>query len=167
MRSFVVASLLVACYGSAAGPKAELSKEVKAKNSSAVDVADVVAQIKSTGKPGVVIVTQPWCGACKSLKKSINADTEIATMFEDFVVAYAEGDAGKQWQAPGKWNSTVYYIPRVYFLDRQGEFAKVLAPNPSYDYYFSSAEDVKRGMRVVRDRSHALLVADSSAKAEL
>ena len=31
-------------------------------------MAEVRAEIKETGKPGVVFVTQPWCGACKGLK---------------------------------------------------------------------------------------------------
>ena len=43
------------------------------------------------------------------------------------------------------------YIPRVYFLDRSGEFVKVDAPNPSYKYFFSGARDVLRGMRAVLD----------------
>ena len=33
-------------------------------------MADVKELVRSQQKPALVIVTQPWCGACKSLKGS-------------------------------------------------------------------------------------------------
>ena len=45
--------------------------------SKSVSVVDVKAEIKNSGKPAVVFVTQPWCGACKQLKSSINGDAGV------------------------------------------------------------------------------------------
>jgi hypothetical protein len=112
----------------------------------AVSVADVKAAIAEAGKPGVVFVTQPWCGACKGLKRSVNANGEIKALLGDFVVAHASGDDGTQWQAPGRSDG---YIPRVYFLNVDGSYAAVTAPNPSYEYFFPSAAAVKKGLEQV------------------
>ncbi|GMI02534.1 hypothetical protein TrVE_jg10589 [Triparma verrucosa] len=112
-------------------------------------MAEVRAEIKETGKPGVVFVTQPWCGACKGLKGSVNADAEIKSLFENWVVVHAAGDElSAEWHADGEKDG---YIPRVYFLTPDGDFAKVEAPNPQYAYFFPSAGAVKEGMRKVQD----------------
>ena len=120
----------------------------------AVSVADVKAAIAEAGKPGVVFVTQPWCGACKALKRSVNADGEMKALLRDFVVAHASGDDGTQWQAPGKSDG---YIPRVYFLNADGSNADVTAPNPKYEYFFPSATAVKKGLEQVLQANKAEL----------
>ena len=111
--------------------------------SSAISVADVKAELASSGKPGVVFVTQPWCGACKGLKKSINGDASFKEALKDFVVVNVSGEDGTQWQADGKSDG---YIPRVYFLKTNGEMMDITAPNPDYAYFFPSSSAVKLGM---------------------
>ncbi|GMH84652.1 hypothetical protein TL16_g09985 [Triparma laevis f. inornata] len=117
--------------------------------SSKTSMNDVQAEIKSTGKPGIVFVTQPWCGACKGLKGSVNEDSEINSILSNFVVSHASGDSlSAEWHAPGESDG---YIPRVYFLDKNGEFVKVMAPNPDYAYFFPDANTVKAGLKQVLD----------------
>ena len=141
--------LLAAAFASAAagggGPAAEFGDDITF--SSATSVADVTAEVKASGKPGLVFVTQTWCGACKSLKKSVNDDDEIKEMFGNFIVAHAAGTDGTEWQAEGKSDG---YVPRVYFLAPDGSIADVSAPNPKYAHFFSSAAAVKAGMRSVQ-----------------
>jgi thiol-disulfide isomerase/thioredoxin len=111
--------------------------------SSSITVEDVKAELLSTGKPGVVFVTQPWCGACKGLKKSINGDAAFKEALKDFVVVNVSGEDGTQWQAEGKSDG---YIPRVYFLTKDGKMLDIKAPNPDYAYFFPSSGAVKDGM---------------------
>ena len=58
---------------------------------------------------------------------------------QKFVTVHASGDDGSQWQFPDKNDG---YVPRVYFLNAAGEFVKVRAPNPDYDFFLSSADAV-------------------------
>ena len=141
MRFSLTAALLVLTTTSCA-----LAQEFEIPFTAAVDVDAVKAEIASSGKPGVVFVTQPWCSACRNLKKSCNGDDSLKALLENFVVAHASGDDGKQWQAPGKSDG---YIPRVYFLNKDGTYADVKAPNPSYAYFFPSASAVKTGLEQV------------------
>mmetsp|Transcript_120254 Transcript_120254/g.374453 ORF Transcript_120254/g.374453 Transcript_120254/m.374453 type:complete len:156 (+) Transcript_120254:71-538(+) len=112
----------------------------------AVSVEDVKMEVKAQGKPGIVFVTQPWCGACKSLKQSVNKSDKLRRLMEKFVVAHATEDDGKQWQAPGKDDG---YIPRVYFLSPEGEMLDKKGPNQQYAHFFSSAEAVETAMNEI------------------
>jgi len=113
---------------------------------SEVNVDAVKKLLSKNNKPGVVFVTQPWCGACKGLKKSINGDDSFKALLEQFVVVHATGDDGTQWQAEGQSDG---YIPRVYFLSAQGEMIKVPPPNSDYAYFFPSSDAVKKGMQLL------------------
>ena len=130
-----------------------LAQEFEIPFDKAVSVEAVKAAIARDGKPGVVFVTQPWCGACKALKKSVNVNTEVQNMLDDFVVAHASGNDGSQWQAPGQSDG---YIPRVYFLNKDGSYADVTAPNPKYAYFFPSAAAVKKGLEQVLEANAEL-----------
>ena len=59
-------------------------------------------------KPYVVIVTQPWCGACKNLKGQINSGTKVKALLEKVNVIHVVGDDGKAWQENGHG-----YVPQV------------------------------------------------------
>mmetsp|Transcript_77582 Transcript_77582/g.203692 ORF Transcript_77582/g.203692 Transcript_77582/m.203692 type:complete len:176 (-) Transcript_77582:113-640(-) len=112
-----------------------------------VSVEDVTQLVKTQQKPGLVIVTQPWCGACKSLKSSVNQNEGIKKLMQEFVTVHAVADAGKPWQAPGKEDG---YIPRVYFLDKKtGAFLDVKGPNAQYAHFFSSGDDLEKAMKKV------------------
>jgi len=55
----------------------------------------------SLDKPVMVLVTQPWCGACKNLKRQVNSGTNVKLELENFAVVFAEGNLGKNWQHDG------------------------------------------------------------------
>ena len=115
--------------------------------SSHVDVDPFLAEVRREGKPGVVFVTQPWCGACKNLKKSINGSPELKTLLGQFVVAHASGNDGTQWQ--GGEGKSDGYIPRVYFFNPDGSRHEVDAPNPDYEFFFPSSAAVEKGLKQV------------------
>eukprot|EP00930_Biecheleria_cincta_P056021 TRINITY_DN4222_c0_g2_i1.p1 TRINITY_DN4222_c0_g2~~TRINITY_DN4222_c0_g2_i1.p1 ORF type:complete len:276 (+),score=66.05 TRINITY_DN4222_c0_g2_i1:125-952(+) len=115
--------------------------------STAVSLQDVKREVQAQGKPAVVIVTQPWCGACKHLKSSINDNMDQLTgMMDKFVVVHAPGDAGAEWQPPGENDG---YIPRVYFMDTNGAFMDVAGPNEQYRYFFQDADGLETAMKQV------------------
>jgi len=112
-----------------------------------VNVDDVKAEVRARKKPAVVFVTQPWCGACKHIKASINKNEDFKNMLEeDFIAVHAAGDDGAQWQVEG---SNDGYIPRIYFLSPSGDFIKATSPNPEYKYFFPDAGSIQKAMTKV------------------
>lgn len=109
----------------------------------AVSVEDVTAAVRKQQKPGVVFVTQPWCGACKHMKGSIASSDSIKRLLRQFVVAHAVGDDGAQWQSGGKQDS---YIPRLYFLDPSGERMDISGPNAKFSHFFQDAQAVEKAL---------------------
>jgi len=126
-------------------PKAESNTEFGADLPfvSAVNVDDIRREVAEKQKPGIVFVTQPWCGACKNLKRSINQHDEVKELMENFVVVHAAEEAGNQWQAPGQQDG---YIPRLYFLDLNGNVLDVVGPNAQHSHFFPDGNSVKKGM---------------------
>lgn len=113
--------------------------------SDAVSVEEVKLQVQELKKPAMVIVTQPWCGACKGLKRSMNDNVEqLRGLMGEFVVVHAAAEAGNEWQAPGQNEG---YIPRVYFLDQRGDFLPVAGPNEDYKHFFQDVDALEKGMR--------------------
>ena len=79
----------------------------------AIDGAFPSSTISWTGggkntKPYVVLVTQPWCGACKKLKAAINSGTKVKALLDKVNVIHVFGDDGKAWQENGHG-----YVPQV------------------------------------------------------
>lgn len=106
---------------------------------SAVSMAAVKKKIAAENKAAIVFVTQPTCGACVNLKASVAKNLGLKKDLDNYILVHAEGDAGKQWHAPGETDG---YIPRVYFLDAQGKFLDIKGPNKKYSHFFSSADDL-------------------------
>lgn len=130
---------------STAGVEGEFSEDVPF--SEAVSVKEVKLQVQKEGKPAMVFVTQPWCGACKSLKRSVNGKVDqMRDQMDDFIVVHAAAEDGHEWQAPGESDT---YVPRVYFLDRSGDFMSIAGPNKEYKHFFSSAGDLEKAMQTV------------------
>ena len=120
--------------------------------SKATSVNDVKAEVQTSGKPAMVFVTQPWCGACKGLKSSVSGSSSLKALMKDFVVVHAAEGAGESWQFPGEHDG---YVPRVYFLDKSGEFAAYQAPNPQYKYFLAQAGQIEAAAKSVLDGGNA------------
>lgn len=122
----------------------EFSEDIVEMFSENVDVADVTEEVKAKQKPGLVFVTQPWCGACKNLKTQVSKSASAKSLMEKFVVVHASEDDGQQWQAEGEDDG---YIPRVYFLGKDGKMTDILGPNEEYTHFFGNAADLEKAMK--------------------
>ena len=89
----------------------------------------------------MVIVTQPWCGACKNLKRQVNSGSAVKTAMGDFEVVHAVGDSGKQWQESGHG-----YVPQTYFYHADGSQMEVSGPNPKYAHFFGGEKALAQAM---------------------
>merc|ERR1719473_334098 len=95
-----------------------------------------------SGKPRMVIVTQPWCGACKNLKRQVNKGSDVKAALEHFEVVHAVGDDGSQWQEDGHG-----YVPQTYFYHADGSAMKVEGPNPQYAHFFGGEKALHNAMQ--------------------
>ena len=138
------APLLVACVLVATAAAQEFSKDIPFVK--ATSVADVKKEVAAQGKPAMVFVTQPWCGACKGLKNSVSKSDSPKVLMKNFVVVHAKEDEGKDWQWPGANDG---YVPRVYFLDKAGEYVAYKAPNPNYKYFLAQADQVETAAKAL------------------
>eukprot|EP01087_Luapelamoeba_hula_P010110 TRINITY_DN265_c0_g1_i1.p1 TRINITY_DN265_c0_g1~~TRINITY_DN265_c0_g1_i1.p1 ORF type:complete len:175 (-),score=31.99 TRINITY_DN265_c0_g1_i1:42-545(-) len=119
--------------------------------------ADAVAYAKDpenkNTKPTLVLLHKTWCGACKRLKPEFAGSKEIEALSEKFLMVNAEDD-----EAPHDNPSFVVdggYIPRLFFLDPQGELDASLyntAGSPQYKYFYANAGAVVAGMQRALDK---------------
>jgi thiol-disulfide isomerase/thioredoxin len=107
---------------------------------------DAVFADSGSNKPIMVLVTQPWCGACKGLKRGVNAGTEVKGLLEKFTVVHAVGDDGQQWQESGHG-----YVPQTYFFAPDGTTLSVEGPNPKYAHFFPNESTLVTGMKSALD----------------
>jgi len=116
--------------------------QVSSVQTESATVQFVREEVQHRHKLGLVFVTQPWCGACDRLKRSMNQDdSPLHALLKEFVVFNHEGDNVKQWQAPPlhdpRKNDT--YVPRVYFLGLDGEFLPQVGPSERHPYFYKDA----------------------------
>lgn len=97
-------------------------------------------------------VTTHRCGACKRLKQLFNAGSgeakEVEKLAKEFNMMSLADD---QEPASDEWAPDGGYVPRMYFLDKDG---KMMAQynkqgNPKYKYFYSELTHVKAAMRNV------------------
>merc|ERR1719359_1091624 len=99
MRCFLLLALAAAIDG--------FDAEVNAAHCGVTAPAEARAKAQEQGKVLMVVVTEPWCGACKRLKSSINDSKEVKNLLQEFTVVLAEGTDGADW----KGISGAGYIP--------------------------------------------------------
>ena len=101
------------------------------------------SKIENPGtKPVMVLLTQPWCGACKSLKASINAGDKVSSAMKEFDVIHVEGDGGQMWQENGHG-----YVPQAYFFGSKGQPLHVEGPMMEYKHFFANESALADGMK--------------------
>ena len=119
-------------------------------------MAEVQKAVIAKGKPGVVFVTQSWCGACDFLKSNLN-ESSLKDRMNEFVVVAIEGDDGVNFQ---KGDNKDEYVPRVYFLNADGTFYdKGSAPNPDYEFFFPAAHSVMQVLDQLKEDNDSKAVA--------
>ncbi|PRP90783.1 Thioredoxin [Enhygromyxa salina] len=111
-----------------------------------------LAEAKQTKMPVMMVVHTTWCGNCQKLKRTFNSDADLARLSEQFVMVHVDQDAHPE--------VTLYapdgdYIPRVMFLDSDGNIDKQLQ-NPNrpnrYRFFYTPKEDLTATMRLALDQ---------------
>lgn len=95
-----------------------------------------LSRMKSTGRPGLVVVKGEWCPHCRKYAE-LFSDPLVAEMTKSFelILLENESDAAKLWQGTGS------YVPRTLFLDPEGRLDSTFeGPNPRYPHFFSSKD---------------------------
>ena len=103
---------------------------------------------QETGKPLMVVLHKSWCPACKSLKPKFAASKAIEQLSAQFVMVNAK--EGEEPMELSKLDIDGKYIPRVVFLDSQGNVLSGVvneSGNPQYKYYHMNAESIVMSMR--------------------
>ena len=113
-----------------------------------------LAEVKSTGKLGVVFIHKSWCGACKSLAPKVAASEEILKASEDYVMINVHDD--EEPKNGDKWKPDGGYIPRILFVDPDtGDVIKDATyehGNPKYKYYYHAADSIASTMTGQQDK---------------
>lgn len=95
-----------------------------------------MAEIKSSGKNGIVILYADWCPTCKEYS-GLFRESEVVEVLEDLVLIRVNIDLEPE-------TSTIFdldgeYVPRTFALDSSGKIIKNLnSENPQWWYFLPS-----------------------------
>ncbi len=101
-----------------------------------------LARAKALGLPVMLVVHADWCPRCKELKASF-FDPKLTAVSRNFVMVNVDADAEpRSQQAPYVPDGD--YIPRVLFLDREGQVDATLvnARRTTSRYFYTPADDL-------------------------
>jgi thiol-disulfide isomerase/thioredoxin len=108
-------------------------------------------------KPVMVIVTQPWCSACKRLKQEINVGFEVKLMLGGFTIIHAAGDDGRKWLEKGHG-----YVPQVYFYSSGGSpMRNITHPKEEHAHFFGTEEALSLVMRVALQQNEEMRAVEN------
>ena len=118
-----------------------------------VSADEAKAKAAEANKPLVVFVTEPWCGACKNLKRQLNNGNNVKGKLDQFVVTHVSGDDAAAWKEDGHG-----YVPQTYFFGPDGNKLDIEGPNGQYAHFFGGEEPLAQAM------DKALNLAGGAAK---
>merc|ERR1712039_456486 len=95
------------------------------------------------GKPLMVILTRPGCGACQNLKQSVNFGSKVKERLSKFVVVHGEGNEGLEaWATKGET-----YFPQTYFFPPgENKPLPIQSQNDKAKYFLHDDETMAWGM---------------------
>ena len=109
--------------------------------------------LQDTNKPSMIILHKSWCPACKNLKPKLAENPEFAELSEKFSMVNA--GEGEDLHDNTEFNVDGSYIPRIFFLNPQGQVLTEIqnsAGNPNYKFYYFNSDSVLQSMRQVLDQ---------------
>ena len=106
--------------------------------------------VSDSSKPTMVILHKSWCSACKNLKSKLAESLE----FQELSAKFSMVNAGETEDLHDNTDLNIdgSYIPRIFFLDPQGQVLPEVYNtngNPSYKYFYFNANTVLSSMRQV------------------
>lgn len=110
-----------------------------------------LGKMKTTRRPGMLVVHKSWCGACRGLKPKFEASKEIETLSTGFVLISLVDDSQPKEK---KYMPDGDYVPRILFINPQGiVMTEVIneVGSTDYKYFYSDAESIARSMKRVLD----------------
>lgn len=125
-----------------------------------------LAEVKSSGRPGMVVIHASWCGACRRLGPLFAASDEIAELSKQFVMINVQD---KEYDDRASMKVDGAYVPRIYFTDKTGEVRHDIqntGGNPSYRYFYPDVSSIVTAMTQAIENPEPA-VAPTGAKDEL
>lgn len=116
---------------------------------------DGLKAAKEQNKPLMLVIHKSWCGACKALMPQFAESKEIEELSKNFIMVHTEDDEepkGEQYLPDGG------YIPRILFLDPEGNVRKDfynVGGHDEYKYYYYSPELIVPTMKRVMENIHS------------
>ncbi|XP_059162533.1 thioredoxin domain-containing protein 12-like [Physella acuta] len=103
---------------------------------------------KEQGKPAMIVFHKPWCRACKALRPRFANSREIEQMSNDFVMISVEDD---EVPKSADLSPDGAYIPRILFLDAEGNVMKHVVNKGSegFKYYYYETDSIVDSMKNV------------------
>ena len=112
-----------------------------------MSLTDGLEQLKTAGRPGMLVIHKSWCGACKALGPKFASSDAIHALADRFVMINVQDDDDT--------NSPDYaldgsYIPRIYFLGADGKaLPQYTSANPQYKHFFGAPNEIAQTMEKV------------------
>ncbi|MBX3184345.1 MAG: thioredoxin family protein [Polyangiaceae bacterium] len=106
-------------------------------------------EARATGKPLCVVVYAEWCARCRELDQMMRTP-RFEELGKRFVMVRQDADAGDAWLKAPPFSQLGGYVPRVFFLSKDGSFnAELKSPHPRFPYFYSAQqpEALEKSMR--------------------
>ena len=99
-----------------------------------------LAEAKALGRPLMLVVHASWCPRCRELKPRFS-DPALVAASERFIMVNLDQDEEPQAH---RYGPDGQYIPRVLFLDAQGQVDATLsnASRSKYKYFYMPQDDL-------------------------